>query len=1061
MASEVLKRDQNRVTVLGAVTNDSAQEVRMLRVDPTTGAVMATTTMTDVVIKYLVASSTAPADTKAIADYVCTGASTGTTDDVQIIAAWNAAGASGAEVELSEGTFFLYNTVSTTSLITASNTAIRGQGRGITILKAMVNGISNIAAGTGDAGTGTIVSNLTFSDMTIDMNNKIGATYGMALGCCKDVLLDNIHIKNQKNGAKSMLFWGASTGASSAMVSRNLMVRNSIFSDSDAAWEAITLAQGLNVKFEGCTFRDKTAIYAFLNYGTHDVSVVSCNFLNCGNGINGFGNTEFVGCNFYNAGVTCQAYNTSFTGCSWDGPAVYSATNGLGFLGYQQSVGESFWDALPAGTNVQLKNCKVIGCTFNYANSVAIGAGIFTDNVAVNHLSCYDLEISDCSFATSNWQGIDVKAQYLTLDNNVSYNNGQLGTGSVKYNYVFAAQVGYISNNRSYDDQGSPTVTKDFFIDNQYSAGALATMDLTLIHNRFQIGGVPTYYTGSTFTTAQPANITLRGTNNQNINPDLLYVQGNVTGATTFTRVNGQVITATLTGNITVTTPSGNCIDDLMTWVLTQDATGSRTITLPSNVKAQQGGLTLSTTASAIDVITFFWDGTNWREQSRSMAVTGATWGAITGTLSNQTDLQTALDNRVLTTGGSTITSAAASNLVGLAITQNDTTNNPNGLTITQNSNGRALQITRTIAGGTNRGVVEISDTGASTNGSAQLLILSSSNASTTQDVLRILNSGSGNPINITGNAVTSANGFLMSTNGLTTGSAINISSSSTVGTGSNTSFMFKSARSGVNANNAHTAYGISSTVTNTNATSGTNIAAYLSASGATTANYGLIVNAGTVGINTTTPTALLHIAAGTATASTAPLKFTTGTNTTTAEIGAMEYNNSHYLTNWKLVRYPLGGTIFDHFATVSNGTTVETDLYSDTTIANTLGINGDKLEAEYGGTFVSSATATREIKLYFGGTAIFDTGALTLSLSSAWTMYASIIRVSATVVRYMISFTTEGAALAAYTSVGELTGLTLSNTNVLKITGQAGGVGAASADVNAFMGTVAFYPAQ
>lgn len=35
--SENLKRDENRVTVLGGVTDDSAQEIKMLRVDPTTG----------------------------------------------------------------------------------------------------------------------------------------------------------------------------------------------------------------------------------------------------------------------------------------------------------------------------------------------------------------------------------------------------------------------------------------------------------------------------------------------------------------------------------------------------------------------------------------------------------------------------------------------------------------------------------------------------------------------------------------------------------------------------------------------------------------------------------------------------------------------------------------------------------------------------------------------------------------------------------------------------------------------------------------------------------------
>lgn len=36
MASEILKRDENHVTVGGAVTQDSDQDVAMLRVDPVT-----------------------------------------------------------------------------------------------------------------------------------------------------------------------------------------------------------------------------------------------------------------------------------------------------------------------------------------------------------------------------------------------------------------------------------------------------------------------------------------------------------------------------------------------------------------------------------------------------------------------------------------------------------------------------------------------------------------------------------------------------------------------------------------------------------------------------------------------------------------------------------------------------------------------------------------------------------------------------------------------------------------------------------------------------------------
>jgi hypothetical protein len=47
----------------------------------------------------------------------------------------------------------------------------------------------------------------------------------------------------------------------------------------------------------------------------------------------------------------------------------------------------------------------------------------------------------------------------------------------------------------------------------------------------------------------------------------------------------------------------------------------------------------------------------------------------------------------------------------------------------------------------------------------------------------------------------------------------------------------------------------------------------------------------GSVGIGQSSPTARLHMAAGTSTANTAPLKLTSGTNLTTAETGAVEYN--------------------------------------------------------------------------------------------------------------------------------------------------------------------------
>lgn len=53
------------------------------------------------------------------------------------------------------------------------------------------------------------------------------------------------------------------------------------------------------------------------------------------------------------------------------------------------------------------------------------------------------------------------------------------------------------------------------------------------------------------------------------------------------------------------------------------------------------------------------------------------------------------------------------------------------------------------------------------------------------------------------------------------------------------------------------------------------------------------MTSAGKWGIDVTNPTAMIHIKAGTATANTAPLKLTSGTNLTTPEAGAFEYNGT------------------------------------------------------------------------------------------------------------------------------------------------------------------------
>jgi len=70
------------------------------------------------------------------------------------------------------------------------------------------------------------------------------------------------------------------------------------------------------------------------------------------------------------------------------------------------------------------------------------------------------------------------------------------------------------------------------------------------------------------------------------------------------------------------------------------------------------------------------------------------------------------------------------------------------------------------------------------------------------------------------------------------------------------------------------------------------------------------IDGSGNVGVGTSSPTAKLHLPAGTATASTAPLKLTSGTNLTTPEDGAVEYNGTNYFVTQGTTRYTLAKTL-------------------------------------------------------------------------------------------------------------------------------------------------------
>jgi hypothetical protein len=128
------------------------------------------------------------------------------------------------------------------------------------------------------------------------------------------------------------------------------------------------------------------------------------------------------------------------------------------------------------------------------------------------------------------------------------------------------------------------------------------------------------------------------------------------------------------------------------------------------------------------------------------------------------------------------------------------------------------------------------------------------------------------------------------------------------------------------------------------------------------------------------------------------------------------------------------GGAIFVSSATTGNSAGTETDIRTVTLEAGVLGTDGDSVTVTAGGTIANTGSTNKRLRAYFGGTSILDTGPTSL-LADTWRMVLDITRASSSSVKCVMTLTFGSGffSVPQYTSV---TGLTLSNTQVLKITG-------------------------
>ena len=151
--------------------------------------------------------------------------------------------------------------------------------------------------------------------------------------------------------------------------------------------------------------------------------------------------------------------------------------------------------------------------------------------------------------------------------------------------------------------------------------------------------------------------------------------------------------------------------------------------------------------------------------------------------------------------------------------------------------------------------------------------------------------------------------------------------------------------------------------------------------------------------------------------------------------------------------------TDLESFGTDANNTgTGETDLYSHTLAANKLTLSGKGVRFRITGTN-NDATATEQIKGYFAGTNIFDSGALTISSAGDWIIDMEVQRTSSTTAAATVTFMAANTTVTLPVKYTPLTGLDWTTTNIFKITGTAAGAGGGSSDITAHAGKVVFVP--
>ncbi len=395
-----------------------------------------------------------------------------------------------------------------------------------------------------------------------------------------------------------------------------------------AAGIAVKLADGtalsvLNVhnEIEGIRFTGNFANFTAIDCGQYsqEFAVTRCWFQTMGSG---------SAC--INAAGTNKKFRIIGNQFGGGGGGIYYAIR-LSATGDVQIVGNDIHDFF-IGIYGNTEKTNIVGNDIYSDDNTYVGSGTagISLGVSVGGLTQINMSgntISDCEYGVklglATGQGANISNNYFrNIANNAAYIRGLDHRFSDNYlQNVAVTGSGNDSHGVLLADDAARCQVSQLRIFNSHSNMGYAVAILDTAGTGNTVADIDSV--GAQTATVRTGTVGQKNIfrNIQNVNPDTFVASSTIATTKTVSRANGAYQSFTMTGDVTFTFTNGIVRGDIMVIELTQDATGSRLATWPSNFKKAGGTLTLSTAANAVDTIKVRWNGTNWVEISRALNV--------------------------------------------------------------------------------------------------------------------------------------------------------------------------------------------------------------------------------------------------------------------------------------------------------------------------------------------------------------------------------------------------------------------------------------------------------